>query len=79
MARMVIYIAASMVACMAETLECRLRVRVPSHGSFFPVNTFLKLCSGQKASLAARPYFVFASGCGRKVGSSRMCKFHTSQ
>ena len=30
-------------------------------------------------SLAARPYFVFACGGGRKVGSSRMCKFHTSR
>ena len=32
-----------------------------------------------KSSLAARPYFVFARGGGRKVGSSRMCKFHTSR
>ena len=29
-------------------------------------------------SLAATPYFVFARGGGRNVGSSRMCKSHSS-
>ena len=33
----------------------------------------------ESASLAASPYFVIAHGGGRKVRSSRMCKFHTSQ
>ena len=37
------------------------------------------LQDGGVDSLAARPYFVFARGGGREVGSSRMCKFHTSQ
>ena len=36
-------------------------------------------CSQDLVSLATRPYFVTAHGGRKKVGSSRMCKFHTSQ
>ena len=50
-----------------------------SHFYFSPFHFRLLLRRLYNTSLAARPYFVFARGGRRKVGSSRMCKFHTSR